>query len=94
MFLSREINIKLAVIYENSYRYAILYKSCSNKQIQFNKYATNLKTRIYHYNFYFAFLIDIIYNIFTYIHIFQITSPELQPMAVKYTGHVISVCIT
>ena len=36
------------------------------------------------FNFYFAYLIDII----------DITSPELQPMAVQYTGHRISVCIT
>ena len=31
-------------LYENSYIYAILYKSCSIKQIIFNKYATNVKT--------------------------------------------------
>jgi len=36
MFLSQEIYTKIHI-------YAILYKSCSIKQIIFNKYETNLK---------------------------------------------------
>ena len=40
MFLSREIDIKLCQIYTKIQMYAILYKSCSIKQIIFNKYAT------------------------------------------------------
>ena len=34
---------------------------------------------------YFAFLIDIIDNVISYIHIVRFMSPELQPMAVQYT---------
>ena len=45
--------------------------------------------------FYFAFLIDMIDNIITYSpYSLYSLSPELQPMAMQYTGHVISVCIT
>ena len=48
MFLSREIDIKLCQVYTQIHRYAILYKSCSIKQIIFNKYETNLKKIISH----------------------------------------------
>ena len=47
MFLSREIDIKLCQNYTKTYKYKILYKIRSIKQIIFNKYATNLKTTIY-----------------------------------------------
>ena len=43
MFLSREIDIKLCQIDTKIHLYAIVYKSCSIKQIIFNKYETNLK---------------------------------------------------
>ena len=79
MFLSQEIDIKLCQINTKICIYAILYKSFSIKQIICNKYATNLKTTISHrnlrisglpllsfFNFYFAFLIEIIDNIITY----------------------------
>ena len=79
IFLSREIDIKLCQIYMKIHIYAIFYQSCSIKQIIFNKYATNLKTTIFHrslrilglllllfFNFYFAFLIDIIDKLITY----------------------------
>jgi len=79
MFLSRETDIKLCQNYTKNHIYSILYKSCSIKQIIFHKYKTNLKTTISHrnlrisglllllsFNFYFAFLIDIIDNIITY----------------------------
>ena len=46
MFLSREIDIKLCQIYTEIHIYAILYKSCRFKQINFRKYETNLK-RLY-----------------------------------------------
>ena len=73
----------------------------------FSKYATNLKTTIsqrslsnlgllillFKFNN-FSFLIDIIDNIITYSPLVRITSTELQPMSVQYTGHVFSVCIT
>ena len=36
------------------------------------------------FNFYFAFLIDIIENIITYVCVVRITSPELPTMAVQY----------
>jgi len=79
MFLSREIDIKLRSNYTKIHKYAILYKSCSIKQI----ISTNTQPiRKGHYpteawesqvcwfyiflNFYFAFLFDIIYNIITY----------------------------
>jgi len=42
--------------------------------------------------FYFAFLIDMIDNIITYSP--YSLSPELQPIAMQYSGHMISVCIT
>ena len=46
----------------------------------------------------FAFLKDIVDNIITlvhmHMHIVRITSPELQPMTVQYTGHMISICKT
>ena len=48
MFLSREIDIKLCQIYTKIHIYAILYESCSIKQIKFNKYSTNLKKTISH----------------------------------------------
>ena len=78
MFLSREIDIKLCQIFTKIHLYAILYKSWSIKQIIFNKYAMNLKTTISHrslrisgflilyFFFYFAFIIDVIDNTFTY----------------------------
>ena len=79
MFLSRKIEIKLCQNYTKTYIYQMLYKSCSIKQIIFNNYATNLKMTISPqepenlrfapviiFNFYFAFLIDIIDNIITY----------------------------
>ena len=76
MFLSREINIKLFQNYTKTYICKILYKSCSIKQIIFNKYATNLKTTIsqsslrnlglllllFEFN-HFSFVIDIIDHI-------------------------------
>ena len=56
MLLPREIDIKLCQVHTKININAILYKSCSIKQIIFNKYATNLKTTISH----IAFLIDLI----------------------------------
>ena len=44
IFLSREIAIKRCQYYTKAYICHILYKSCSIKQIIFNKYATNLIT--------------------------------------------------
>ena len=44
MFLSREIDIQLCQIYAKIHINAIMYKSCSIKQIKFNKHETNLKT--------------------------------------------------
>ena len=76
--LSREIYIKLCQNYTNTYIYQILYKSCSIKQTIFNKYETNLKTTISQKSLrildlplssffsFFAILIDIIDDIFTY----------------------------
>ena len=46
MFLSREIDIKLCQNYTKTYIYQILCKIRSIKQIIFNKYATNLNTKI------------------------------------------------
>ena len=46
MFLSREIDIQLCQIYAKIHINAIMYKSCSIKQIKFNKHETNLKTII------------------------------------------------
>ena len=46
MFLSREIDIQLCQIYTKIHINAILYKSCSIKQIKFNNHETNLKTII------------------------------------------------
>ena len=79
MFWSQEIEIKLCQIYTKIHIYAILYKSCSMKQIIFHKYETNLKTTISHRNlwiwgllllwsfyFYLAFSKDIINNNITY----------------------------
>ena len=45
MVLSREIDIKLCQIYTKIHIKAILYKSCSIKQIIFNKYTTNSLSR-------------------------------------------------
>ena len=87
------------------YIYQILFQSCSIKQIIFNKYTTNLKTTISYRSlrisdlpllwfiyFYFAFITVIIDNILIRIVcIVRITSPELPPMAVQYTGHVYQV---
>ena len=69
MFLS--LDIQLCKIYTKFHIYVILYKSCSIKQIIFNKYSTNLEMTISHriefFNLYFAFLIlNIIDNIITY----------------------------
>ena len=76
MFLSREIDITLCQNYTKMFIYQILYKSCSIKQIIFNKYATNLKTTLSYrslrisnllllnFNFYFALLIDILLILF------------------------------
>ena len=44
MFLSREIDIQLCQNYAKIHINAIMYKSCSIKQIKFNKHETNLKT--------------------------------------------------
>ena len=84
MFLSREFDLKLCQIYTKIHIYAILYKSSIIKQIIFHKYETNLKTNDdipqksenlrfapESFNFYFAFLIDIIDDIITY-------SPDTQ----------------
>ena len=46
MFLSQEIDIKLCQICTKIHIYAILYESCSIKQIIIHKYKSNLKTTI------------------------------------------------
>ena len=75
MFLSREIDIKLCKNYTKSYIYQILYKIRSTKQTIFNTTISHRSLSISDllllkfYNFYFAFSIDIIDNISTYITI-------------------------
>ena len=77
MFVSREMDIKLCQIYTKIH--LCNFVSCRFKQIIFSKYETNLKKTsscrnlrisglllLYSFNFYFAFLIDIIDNIITF----------------------------
>ena len=75
MFLSREIDIKLCQIYTKIHIYAILYKSCSIKQIIFNKRSQSENDDIPQKpeNLRFAPVLIIIDNIITYyflLHIF------------------------
>ena len=83
MFLSREIDIKLCqFLYENSY-------ICNFVQSENDNIPQEPENLRFAHITIFSFLIDIIDNIITYSP--YITSPEFQPMAVEYTGHVISV---
>ena len=75
MFLYQEIHIKLCQNYTKTYIYQVLYKSCSIKQIIFNKYYDYILhdpenlifAPVTIFNFYFALLlVDIIDNIITY----------------------------
>ena len=102
-----EIDMKLCQVFTKIHIYPILYKSCSIKQIIYSKYATNLKMTISHrslrisglllsqfFILHFAFSIDVIDNIITYSLYSPYCVTKLQPMAVQYAGHMISVCIT
>ena len=96
MFLSRGIDIKLFQNYTKTYICKILYRISSIKQIIFNKYATNLKTRIEERDklnvgfYYYLNLITFIFNRYHWLYYLCVRnrSPELQPLAVRYYCHV------